>query len=45
MTSELERIQKQNKPDNIKAQELEAALQKYEDFFNNFDKTIKSKKR
>ena len=45
MTSELERIQKQNKPDNIKAQELEAALQKYEDFFNNFDKTIKSKQR
>lgn len=45
MTSELERIQKQNKPDNIKAQELEAALQKYENFFNNFDKTIKSKKR
>ena len=45
ITSELERIQKQNKPDNIKAQELEAALQKYEDFFNNFDKTIKSKKR
>ena len=45
MTSELERIQKQNKPDNIKAQELEASLQKYEDFFNNFDKTIKSKQR
>lgn len=45
MTSELERIQKQNKPDNIKAQELEVALQKYEDFFNNFDKTIKSKQR
>ena len=38
MTSELERIQKQNKPDNIKAQELEIALNKYEKYFDNFYK-------